>query len=229
MNIKKCIIAPSILSADFRTLASDVKKVEASGADYIHCDVMDGHFVPNITFGPLVIEAVKKSVAIPLDVHLMISQPEKYIDAFCDAGADILTVHAEACTDLPFVISAIKKRAVRVGVCVNPDKPIDLFLPLLASIDQVLIMTVFAGFGGQKFMPAMLEKIKAVRNVVKEQSLAVDIEVDGGVNHETALLCAQAGATVLVAGSYIFSAPDYGVPINAIREGFAQGQKSLVY
>jgi ribulose-phosphate 3-epimerase len=186
---------------------------------------MDGHFVPNITFGPLVVAAVKKCVKIPLDVHLMISNPHKYIDAFCDAGADILTVHAEACENLGDVIEAIKRRNVLVGVCVNPDKPVELFLPYLDKIDQVLIMTVYAGFGGQKFMPQMLDKIKMVREKANTINPALDIEVDGGVNDQTAALCTKAGANVLVAGSFVFGSADYAARINAVRNSGIEGMK----
>ena len=217
MTIKKIEITPSILSADFRKLEREVKDVEAAGADRIHCDVMDGHFVPNLTFGPMVVEAVKRCVSIPLDVHLMISEPVRYVDSFCSAGADILTVHAEACADFGATISAIKNNDVRVGVTVNPDLSIDLFLPELSRIDQVLIMTVYAGFGGQKFIDGMLDKIKAVSDAEKSRGLTIDIQVDGGINKETAGLCAAAGANVFVAGNYIFSSGNYGDMIDNIR------------
>jgi ribulose-phosphate 3-epimerase len=213
-------IAPSILSADFRCIEREVKDAEAAGADRIHCDVMDGHFVPNLTFGPILIEAVKKCVAIPLDVHLMIGNPQKYIADYCDAGADFLTVHAEACPDLPAVLADIRKRGVRAGASVNPDKGIDLLVPHLRDMDQALVMTVFAGFGGQKFMPGMLPKIKALHDEVKTFGLSLDIEVDGGINPETATICAKHGANVFVCGSYVFgagSALGYKERINAVR------------
>lgn len=217
LNSSKIEIAPSIFSADFRQLEREVKTAQDCGADRIHCDVMDGHFVPNISFGPLIIEAVKKSVSIPLDVHLMISEPQKYIDQFCNAGSDVLTVHAEADLELPEVLMKIKKHGVKAGVTVNPDIPVDLFLNHLKDIDQVLIMTVFAGFGGQKFIPSMLQKIKKVSAEISRHSHLIDLQVDGGINEETAALCAESGANVFVAGSYIFSATDYKVPIGAIR------------
>ena len=223
MSVPVIHIAPSILSADFRILEKEVKKAEACGADRIHCDVMDGHFVPNLTFGPLVIEAVKKCVSIPLDVHLMISNPQKYIAAYCDAGADILTVHAEVCAGgLEQVLAEIRKRKVRAGASVNPDKGIELLLPHLAHMDQALIMTVYAGFGGQKFIPEMLAKIKAVRDAAVRQNLNLDIEVDGGINHESAALCAQQGANVFVAGSYVFGTKRYTERIGAIRRAAAE-------
>ncbi|MBD3241180.1 MAG: ribulose-phosphate 3-epimerase [Chitinivibrionales bacterium] len=219
-------IAPSILSADFRCLEREVKDAEQAGADFIHCDVMDGSFVPNITFGPLVVEAVRKCVSIPLDVHLMIVNPDAYIDAFCQAGATILTFHAEASSDIAGDLDRIAAHGVGRGVTVNPDKPAELFLPHLESIDQVLIMTVYAGFGGQKFIAEMLDKIRQTRAQAEKRRPQLDIEVDGGVNHETAADCAAAGANVLVAGSYIFGAEDYRDRIDALRAGAAKGQTS---
>lgn len=195
-----------------------MKDAEQAGADRIHCDVMDGHFVPNITFGPLVVEAVKKCVSVPLDVHLMISDPGAYVDAFCNAGADVLTFHAEADCVLTEVIEAIAAHKVRVGVTVNPDKPVELFIDHLERIDQVLIMTVYAGFGGQKFIPETMAKAKAVYDRAARIGHPVDIQVDGGVNHETAGICAANGANVLVAGSYIFGSDNYRAKIEAIRQ-----------
>ena len=217
MSSSRIEIAPSILSADFRCLEREVKAAQDAGADRIHCDIMDGHFVPNLTFGPMVVEAVKRCVSIPLDVHLMISEPQKYIGQFCDAGADILTVHAETCTNLGMLLHEIGKKSVRRGVTVNPDKSLDLFLGDLPNIDQVLIMTVYAGFAGQKFITEMLHKIKLVRDQIIASGLNIDLQVDGGINNDTAALCARAGANVFVAGSYIFGADDYSVPIGAIR------------
>jgi ribulose-phosphate 3-epimerase len=215
---KKIEIAPSILAADFRILEKEVKMAQDAGADRIHCDVMDGHFVPNLSFGPMVIETVKKCVSIPLDVHLMISNPLEYINTYCDAGADTLTVHAEVCSkDLPEISAKIKKRGVRAGVTVNPDKSVDLIIPHLSLFDQVLIMTVYAGFGAQKFIPETLEKVCVINNNAIKQGLVIDIEVDGGINHETAGLCAQNGANVFVAGNYVFSSSDYRAKIRALR------------
>jgi len=223
MNLTRIEIAPSILSADFSCLEREVKAVEDAGADRLHCDVMDGHFVPNITFGPLVVEAVRKCVTIPLDVHLMISQPERYVDDFCSAGAQTLTVHAEACADLPTVLEKIRKNGVRPGVSVNPDKPLSLFLNHLGLIDQVLIMSVFAGFGGQAFLPECLEKISAVYRETARHDRLIDIEVDGGINEKTAFECAKRGATVFVSGSYIFNHRDYPVRIGSLRTAALRG------
>jgi ribulose-phosphate 3-epimerase len=227
MSLPAIHVAPSILSADFRVLEKEVKEAEACGADRIHCDVMDGHFVPNLTFGPFVIEVVKKCVSIPLDVHLMISNPQKYIAEYCDAGANVLTVHAEVCAgDLEQVLSEIRRRKVRAGASVNPDKGVDLLLPHLAHMDQALIMTVYAGFGGQKFIPGMLAKVNAVRDEATRKNLKLDIEVDGGINHESAALCAQEGANVFVAGSYVFGSKNYAERIGAIRKAAAEAWKN---
>lgn len=218
MNTKKIEVAPSILSADFRNLEAEVKAVQEAGADRIHCDVMDGQFVPNLTFGPIIVEAVKKCVAIPLDVHLMMFHPEKYVNQFCDAGADILIVHAEACEDFPVVLDSIKKRGVKSGVAVNPDKPVDLFLPYLDKIDQILIMSVYAGFGGQKFIPETMQKVKQVAAEVAKKYTQIDIEVDGGINNDTAQVSVANGVNILVAGSYIFGSIDYRERIASLRK-----------
>jgi ribulose-phosphate 3-epimerase len=210
-------IAPSILSADFRHLEREVKDAEAAGADRIHCDVMDGHFVPNLTFGPFVIEAVKKCVSIPLDVHLMISNPQDYIATYCNAGANVLLVHAEVCPDLAQVLLDIRKHGAKAGAAVNPDKSIDLLVPHFDAMDQVLIMTVFAGFGGQKFIPDMLPKIRSVRDEAARRGLSLAIEVDGGINDQTARPCFENGATVFVAGNYVFGGDSYKDRIDAIR------------
>lgn len=210
-------IAPSILAADFRKLETEIRAVEAAGAHRIHCDVMDGNFVPNISFGPMVVEAAKKCTRLPLDVHLMILNPDKYLDAFAKAGADILIVHAEVCGDkLPDILKSIRDRGMKSGVCVNPDKPVDLFLPWLNLIDQVLIMSVYAGFGGQKFLDDSLKKISVVAEAAKKISHPIDIEVDGGINEETAFKVVHAGANVLVAGTSIFGNPDYKACIDKL-------------
>ncbi|MGA3050610.1 MAG: ribulose-phosphate 3-epimerase [Chitinispirillaceae bacterium] len=219
-------IVPSILSADFTCIEREVKKAQDAGADRIHCDVMDGNFVPNITFGPLMVEAVRRCVTIPLDVHLMIINPMKYVNDFCNAGASILIVHAEVC-DVPLIAATIRKNNVRPAVSVNPDKPTSLFLPYLNTVDQVLIMTVFAGFGGQKFIPEMLDKIGEVRNEAARRNLTIDIEVDGGINDKTAEECAGRGANVFVAGSYIFGHGDYEARIGAIRTAAGRGRERL--
>ena len=214
------IVAPSILSADFRFLEREVKAAQDAGADLIHCDVMDGRFVPNISFGPMVVAAVKKCVSVPLDVHLMIVDPAKYVDAFCDAGADILTFHAEALDgseDVRAVAAKIKARGVKAGVAVNPDKPISLFTEVLPDIDMALVMSVYAGFGGQKFIPDVMDKVRALRKLSTDKGIDIDIEVDGGINEETAKVCADAGANILVAGNYVFGGSDYADRIQRIR------------
>jgi ribulose-phosphate 3-epimerase len=221
--IKKVEIAPSILAADFLHLEKELKTAQDAGADRIHCDVMDGHFVPNLSFGPPLIQAVRKCVSIPLDVHLMISNPEEYIGVYCNAGADIITIHAEACKDIPAIVTMIKNLGVRAGVTVNPDKEIDLFIKHLAMIDQVLIMTVYAGFGAQKFIYELLSKVRAVNDEAERQGLQVDIEVDGGIVPETAKLCAENGANVFVSGSYVFGGADYREKIGALRKAALEG------
>ncbi len=224
MSEKKIIVAPSILSADFRKLEREVRAVEEAGADWIHCDIMDGRFVPNISFGPMVVEWVKKCVSLPLDVHLMIVHPEEYVKNFRDAGADTITVHAEACEDLPSVMQLIKDTGARVGVTVNPDKPVELIIPYLRDIDLVLIMSVFAGFGGQKFMEEVMAKVHAVRDEAERIGhLALDIEVDGGINGETARICAENGANAFVAGNYIFRGNDYRERIKSVRNAALAG------
>ncbi|MBN2058135.1 MAG: ribulose-phosphate 3-epimerase [Candidatus Saganbacteria bacterium] len=197
-------VAPSILSADFRQLGAEIKKVEQAGADYIHIDVMDGHFVPNITMGPLVVRAVRQCTRLPLDVHLMIENPDRYIPDFAKAGADIITIQVEAAKDLASDIELIKQNGARPGLVVNPATPLDQVIPLLDKIGMVLLMTVNPGFEGQKFMPEVLPKIKELSSLVLSRKLSVEIEVDGGVNLETAPAAVKAGANVLVAGSAIF-------------------------
>lgn len=223
MKSKKIEIAPSILAADFRNLEREVKAAQDSGADRIHCDIMDGNFVPNISFGPIVVEAVKKSVTIPLDVHLMITRPEKYHNEFIDAGADILTFHAEACNDSAALLESIRKRGIKAGITVNPDIPIDLFLPYLDTIDQILIMTVYAGYGGQKFIDEMLSKVNHTADCIKKTNHQIDLQVDGGINKETAFLCAQKGVNVFVSGSYIFNAADYRERILILKQSAESG------
>lgn len=223
MKNKSIQIAPSVLSADFSSLKQEIIAVQNAGADLIHCDIMDGCFVPNITFGPFIVEAIKHVASVPLDVHLMITHPERFIRSFADAGADIITVHAEACEHLDESIGLIRECKKRVGVSVNPDKEVALFLPYFTSIDQVLIMSVFAGFSGQKFIPEVLLKIKHIYDYSGKSGHFPDIEVDGGINHETALLCAQEGANIFVAGSYIFHGTDYKIPIEKLRQSARKG------
>ncbi|MEC0371892.1 ribulose-phosphate 3-epimerase [Paenibacillus chibensis] len=211
-------IAPSILSADFAQLGQEVSAVEKAGADWIHVDVMDGHFVPNITLGPPIINAIKPHTSLPLDVHLMIEEPERYIPDFVKAGANLITVHAEACTHLHRVIHMIKEHGVQAGVAINPATPAAAIQEVLEDIDLVLIMTVNPGFGGQAFIPRTVHKIRQVRQWLNEASrFDVHIEVDGGITSETAPLVVEAGADVLVAGSAVFGQKDREAAISAIR------------
>ena len=201
-------IAPSILSADFARLGEQVAEAEAAGADYIHVDVMDGRFVPNITVGHLVVKALRPVTKLPLDVHLMIEAPERYIEQFAKAGADILTVHQEACPHLHRVIGEIKELGVRAGVSLNPATPLNTLEEILPYLDLVLLMTVNPGFGGQEFIEEMLPKIERMRQILDERGLKCELEVDGGINAETAPRVVAAGANVLVAGEAIFGAEE---------------------
>ncbi|MGP7817154.1 ribulose-phosphate 3-epimerase [Niallia sp. 01092] len=210
-------IAPSILSANFAALGEDIKDVERGGADYIHVDVMDGHFVPNITIGPLVVEAIRPITKLPLDVHLMIENPDHYIPAFAKAGADIITVHVEACRHLHRTIQLIKEQGIKAGVVLNPSTPVDTIQHIIEDIDMVLLMTVNPGFGGQKFISNVVPKISAVRQLADHFNPELEIEVDGGINAETAKICVEAGANVLVAGSFIYGNSNREEAINAIR------------
>ena len=202
--MKKIQISPSILSADFSQLGNEIQRLEESGADMIHVDVMDGHFVPNLTIGPPVIKALKKYTSIPFDVHLMISPVHKYIDAYSEAGSDIITIHPEATDDLGSSISKIRKLNKKVGVSLNPGTKIDVINDHLTNIDLILIMSVNPGFGGQKFMPEVLEKIKKLKKIQTEKKLDFDIEIDGGINFENSKLAIEAGANILVSGTTIF-------------------------
>jgi ribulose-phosphate 3-epimerase len=210
-------IAPSILSADFAKLGEEIKDVERGGADYIHVDVMDGHFVPNITIGTLIVDAIRPVTTLPLDVHLMIENPDKYIPDFAKAGADIITVHVEACPHLHRTIQLIKSLGVKAGVVLNPATPVSTIEHVLEDIDMVLLMTVNPGFGGQKFITSVLPKITQVATMIRERNLDVEIEIDGGVNEETARLCIEAGANVLVAGSAVYNKENRAKAIAAIR------------
>ena len=202
--MKKIQISPSILSADFSQLGNEIKRLEEGGADLIHVDVMDGHFVPNLTIGPPVIKALKKNCSIKFDVHLMISQVHKYIDAYADAGADIITIHPEATDDLSSSIKKIKDLGKKVGVSLNPETKVSIIKDHLEQIDLVLIMSVNPGFGGQKFMPEVLDKIKELKNIQKKQNIDFDIEIDGGINFENSKIAIEAGANILVSGTTIF-------------------------
>ncbi|MEK4007396.1 ribulose-phosphate 3-epimerase [Paenibacillus sp. FSL H3-0333] len=212
-------IAPSILSADFAALGAEVAEAEASGADWIHVDVMDGHFVPNITLGPAIVSAVRSHTSLPLDVHLMIENPERYIADFAAAGASVITVHAEACVHLHRVIHQIKELGLMAGVAINPATPAAAVREVLEDVDMVLVMTVNPGFGGQAFIPRTLHKITQLREWAEEiRHKGLLIEVDGGVAEATAPLVAEAGADVLVAGNAVFGRSDRAGAIKAIRE-----------
>ena len=211
-------IAPSILSADFSRLGEDIQAVDRAGADYIHIDVMDGHFVPNITIGPLVVAALRKVTDKPLDVHLMIENPDLYIPEFAKAGADIITVHQEAVPHLHRTIQLIKSLGKKAGVSLNPATPVETLDVILDELDLVLVMSVNPGFGGQAFIPSALDKIRALRQRIAQRGLATELEVDGGVKLDNIREVVAAGADVLVAGSAVFNTDDYAATITALRE-----------
>ena len=212
--MKKIQISPSILSADFSQLGNEIKKLSEAGADMIHVDVMDGHFVPNLTIGPPVIKDLKKYSSIPFDVHLMISPVHQYIEAYAEAGADIITIHPEATNNLQSSIDKINKLNKKVGVSLNPDSKIDLIEKNLDQIDLVLIMSVNPGFGGQKFMPEVLDKIKNLVRIRKERNLNFDIEIDGGINFDNCKLAIEAGANIIVSGTTIFKSNNGNIKKN---------------
>ena len=202
--MKKIQISPSILSADFSQLKNEIKKLEQAGADMIHVDVMDGHFVPNLTIGPPVIKSLRGHTNLPFDVHLMISPVHKYIKDYADAGANIITIHPEATNDLKESIKHIRDLGKKVGVSLNPETPLEIIENFLQDIDLVLIMSVHPGFGGQKFMPEVLEKVKKLRNIIIEKKLKLDIEIDGGIDFDNNKMVIEAGANILVSGTTIF-------------------------
>jgi ribulose-phosphate 3-epimerase len=210
-NIK---ISPSILSADFSRLREEIKRLEMGGADMIHVDVMDGHFVPNLTIGPPIIKALRNCSALPFDVHLMISPVHKYIKNYADAGADIITIHPEATNNLESSVSLIKKLNKKIGLSLNPDTSIKIIEKFLSSIDLVLVMSVYPGFGGQKFIPAVVDKIKQLKSIKEKSNLKFDIEVDGGINFDNSKLVVKAGANILVSGTTIFKNNDGNIKKN---------------
>ena len=210
-------IAPSILSADFARLGEEIRDIDTAGADYVHIDAMDGHFVPNLTIGPMIVEAIRPITKLPLDVHLMLSNPDQYIADFAKAGADIISVHVEACAHLHRTIQLIKEHGVRAGVVLNPATPVQHVLPILQEVDLVLQMSVNPGFGGQQFIPSVLNNIKELKAYKEKNQYTYEIEVDGGVNPETAKACVEAGATVLVAGSAVFGKSDRSEAIESLR------------
>lgn len=217
--MKKIKIAPSILSADFSKMGEEVKSLEGSGADLVHCDVMDGVFVNNITFGIKMVEDLRKITSLPLDCHLMIVEPQKYVERFVRAGADIVTVHAEACKEgLKDTLMLIKNAGAKCGAVINPDTPVSAIREVFPLSDMVLVMSVFPGFGGQKFIPKVLEKVREIRSLAEENGWNFDIEIDGGISSLNAAEVKAAGANVLVAGSAVFKAPDRRQAIEALRK-----------
>jgi ribulose-phosphate 3-epimerase len=216
-------IAPSVLSADFRRLGEEVHAVEAAGADWIHLDVMDGHFVPNLTIGPAIVGAVRQVTKLTLDTHLMIEQPKRFVPAFARAGTDFISVHAEVCSDLPDVVAEIRRHGVRPAVVINPDTALDAVTDVLPQVDMLLIMSVHPGFGAQPFIETVVDKITAAAEFKQRRGLSCLIEVDGGIKVENAARVAAAGAEVLVSGSGIFSTPDYRATIASMRRVAEQG------
>ncbi|WP_203332594.1 ribulose-phosphate 3-epimerase [Planococcus beigongshangi] len=217
-------IAPSILAADFSKLGEEVMEVEKAGADWIHIDVMDGHFVPNISFGAVVMDAIRPLTKLPFDVHLMIENADRYIEDFAKAGADYITVHVEASPHLHRSIQLIRSFGVKPGVVLNPHTPVESILPILEDIDLVLFMTVNPGFGGQKFISSVLPKVEQLSKIIKEKGLDVDIEIDGGINEETIADCVKAGANVFVAGSAIYGKEDRAAALQRIKKA---GEEAL--
>lgn len=210
-------IAPSILAADYANFASELKRIEETSAEYVHIDIMDGQFVPNITFGADVVASMRKHSKLVFDCHLMVVNPERFVDAFAQAGADIMTIHAESTLHIHGALQKIKKAGMKAGVVINPGTPVSAIEHVLSLVDQVLIMTVNPGFGGQAFIPEMLEKVQKVAKIRDEKGYDFDIEVDGGVDNKTIKACYQAGANVFVAGSYLFKASDLTAQVETLR------------
>ncbi len=221
------LIAPSILSADFGRLAAEIEAVTIAGADYIHVDVMDGHFVPNLTIGPLVVEAVRRATTLPLDVHLMIENADRWIADFAHAGADLIAVHAEACPHLHRTVAAIAELGKKPAVAINPATSLEAIRWVLPDVSMVLVMSVNPGFGGQRFIPGMLAKITELRRMIDERGLTVDIEVDGGIKGDNIAAVAAAGANVFVAGSAVFGAKDYRAIIAELRAKASPSRAAL--
>jgi ribulose-phosphate 3-epimerase len=217
MNRPKKKIAPSILSADFAHLAEEIRRVEEAGADIIHVDIMDGHFVPNFTIGPPIVKAIRKVTRLPLDVHLMMTNPDDFIPAFIEAGSNYLTVHVETCPHLHRTIQSIKEKGVKAGVTLNPATALSLVEPILPFVDLLLIMSVNPGFGGQSFIPQVLDKVREARRMIDEKKLSVELEVDGGLKIENVGEIAKAGADIFVAGSAVFHSKDYKDTIQKMR------------
>jgi ribulose-phosphate 3-epimerase len=212
-------VAPSLLSADFSRLAEEIRAAERAGADLFHLDVMDGRFVPNLTFGPMIVRAVRKLTDLPLDTHLMIENPDRYIPQFADAGSDVITIHAEASTDVRRDLRTIREKGKKSGLTLNPDTPFERIAEYLDGVDLLLVMSVFPGFSGQSFIPDVLSKITKARRIRDDNGFDFAIEIDGGINPDTALRARGAGAEILVAGSSVFGSADYSESIRAIRRG----------